>query len=104
MTPCYKCAFKHLAQARHVFTEICQGYAVDPIHIADLIGDLGCASGHLFEKQPNLSEALREDRVSLLDFFAANPGKFPNKRPDFELYLRVVYEFMVEEIQNESKK
>jgi hypothetical protein len=33
-----------------------------------------------------------------------NPGQVPNKRPDFESYLKLVYDFMVEEAKSGVEK
>lgn len=97
MQQCYKCAFKHIAQASKVFDELRQGYEADVSHIGEVVGNLACAADHLLDKQPDLSNEIRSDRVEFLNSVVENPGKSPIVSPDFSGYLRVLFELMLDE-------
>jgi hypothetical protein len=67
MNYCSECAFKHLADARKVYGELCQGYRTDAEHIASFSADMSLAAQHLVERHPGLANRIRDARLEVMD-------------------------------------
>ena len=94
MVDCYKCAFKHISVAKRVYYELRHGYHNDVVHIAWFVAEMACAADHLADKQPDMAEALRKDRLQVSEEMLITQGP-PKHLPEFDGYLKEVYRLML---------
>lgn len=88
---CYDCTFKHLSAARVLYNEIANGY-MNVDHISYLVGNMALAETHIFERHPDIAEAVRKERKAFWDGLIVGDLV----RPEFEKLLQHVYAAAVE--------
>jgi hypothetical protein len=93
MIECYKCAFKHISSAKVIYDELRQGYHTDPLHVSWFVGEMSCAAAHLIDKQPDMADAIRTDRIRVSDEILATSCP-PKYLPEFDVYIKEVYRLM----------
>jgi hypothetical protein len=102
MITCMKCAIKHITTASRIYGELHQGYANDMEHLSALLGELSCASDQLYDKQPDIAEMIRQDRIKILDNFIEHEDEPPTHRPQFEEYFAVLLGLLITDYKKEN--